>query len=97
MIKTSSFISVFLFILVLCITHTHQAVLAENGIGEIRLNPIKKHQIKTLKNQASIYFPKKLLIGKPNKFVIKGVPGSQVSIAVSNSGYGAKPDRKSVV
>lgn len=57
----------------------------------IGLPPIQKHKKLGREMQASVYYPPRLVIGKDNKFVIKGKPGSKVSLAVSSAGHGSPP------
>lgn len=62
---------------------------AENA-SEISLPSVEKQQLLT-GSTAQVFLPSKLILGQDNKFVIKGNPGSKVSLAISNSNHGAKP------
>lgn len=87
MIKTKGFISIFLFLLI-AISASNSAY--SQNLEEISLPPSSGPTLK-VSNRASVYLPSKLIIGQENIFVVKGKPGSKVSLAVSNTNRGAKP------
>lgn len=87
MIKTKGFISIFLFLIIAAINGS--AVFAQS-LDEISLPPSSGPTLKVA-NRASVYLPSKLIIGQDNVFIIKGKPGSKVSLAVSNTNRGAQP------
>lgn len=88
MIKTNSFISVFLSVTLIMLHFTFIAK-AENA-SEISLPSVEKERLIT-GDASEVFMPSKLVLGKDNKFIVRGKPGSKVSLAVSSSSYGAKP------
>lgn len=87
MIKTKGFISIFLFLLIVIST---SSLAYSQNLDEISLPPSEGPTLK-VSNRASVYLPSKLIIGQDNIFIVKGSPGSKVSLAVSDANKGAKP------
>jgi hypothetical protein len=88
-IKTSSFISIFLLLIAgvaLLTTPLHA-----QGTLEVITLPFSDKPKFQLDESPRMYLPSKLVIGQDNLFVIKGKPGAKVSIAMSLSNDGSKP------
>ena len=89
MVKTRRFISIFLFI-TFSFAFNIKGILAEDVLGEISLPPSSQPEL-NVSTRSSVFLPSKLIIGQKNVFIIKGDPGSKVSLAISNANRGAKP------
>lgn len=89
MIKTRSFLSIFL--LLILINTTECSVVSGQELQEVSLKTKSRHQLNLNLEAPRVYLPSKLIIGQDNKFIIKGPAGNKVSLAISNTNRGSEP------
>ncbi|MEW5819892.1 MAG: hypothetical protein AB1782_06845 [Cyanobacteriota bacterium] len=88
MVETKRFLSVFI-LLILAFSGINHCLNAEE-LGEITLQASSQPELK-VSDKPSVFLPSKLIIGQDNIFIVKGTPGSKVSLAISKANRGSNP------